>query len=197
MLILKTLTARWQNMAALSAVILAALVMIDYATGHELVFSAAYLIPVSLAAWYCGRPAIWLLSVASAIITLAMDHVEGHSYSHIFYHYWKSFSCLVISLTTGFLLERLKNTLGERKRANDELQKALKDLQSSTEEIRQLQNGLQVVCAWTKKIKVGEQWMSPDEFLSSQLHLNLTHGISPEAYKEVSKQWEKPDAQTA
>lgn len=197
MLILKTLTSRWQNMAALSVLLFVALVMLDYATGHELVFSAAYLIPVSLVAWYCGRPAIWIMSFASAVITLAMDHVEGHSYSHLMFHYWKSFSCFVISMTTGTLLHRLRETLRERKRANEDLQKALTDLQASTAEIRQLQNGLQVVCAWTKQIKVGEEWMSPDEFLMSRLHINLTHGISPEAYQEVSKQWASKGPQTA
>ncbi|SKA98195.1 hypothetical protein SAMN02745166_02704 [Prosthecobacter debontii] len=197
MLIFKTLTARGQNMAALSIAILGGLVILDYATGHELVFSAAYLIPVSLAAWHCSRSIVWILSIACSIITLAMDHVEGHSYSHLFYHYWKSFSCLVISLTTGHLLGRLRDTLRERKQANDDLQRALRELQASTEEIRQLQNGLQVVCAWTKQIKVGEEWMSPDEFLSSRLHLNLTHGISPEAYQELAKQWMKPGAQSA
>jgi hypothetical protein len=89
------------------------------------------------------------------------------------------------------LLHRLKRTLEERSRANQDLQKALEDLKSSTEEIRKLQNGLQVVCAWTKRIKVGEQWMTPDEFLSTQLHLKLSHGMSPEASIEFEKELQR------
>jgi hypothetical protein len=64
---------------------------------------------------------------------------------------------------------------------NCDLQQALEELRCSTEKIRNLQNGLQVVCAWTKRIKVGEQWMTPDEFLRTQLQLRLMHGVSPEA----------------
>jgi hypothetical protein len=67
---------------------------------------------------------------------------------------------------------------------NLDLQQALDELKRSTEEIRKLQNGLQVVCAWTKQIKVGDQWMTPDEFLSSQLHLKISHGMSPAATRE-------------
>lgn len=184
-------------MAAISVLSLGAMVMVDYATGYELVFSAVYLIPVSLCAWNCGKRAVWLMALASGLSTWLMDLLEGHPYSHFMFHYWNSASSFAISLTAGLLLHRLKATLKERKQANDELQKALADLKASTEEIRKLQSGLQVVCAWTKKIKVGEQWMTPDEFLSTQLHLNLTHGISPEAYQEVSKEWTTPQAASA
>ena len=37
-----------------------------------------------------------------------------------------------------------------------------------------------------KQIKVGEKWMTPDEFLTTQLHLSLTHGISPSAFREMA-----------
>lgn len=71
---------------------------------------------------------------------------------------------------------------------NERLCDALDKLQESTAEIRALQSGLQTVCAWTKQIKVGEEWMSPEDFLKTQLHLRLTHGISPEAFSEIRKQ---------
>jgi hypothetical protein len=54
-----------------------------------------------------------------------------------------------------------------------------------------LQNGLQVVCAWTKQIKVGDQWMTPDEFLSTRLHLKISHGMSPEATREFQDELKK------
>ncbi|HSJ03131.1 MAG TPA: hypothetical protein VK956_11795 [Verrucomicrobium sp.] len=68
------------------------------------------------------------------------------------------------------------------------MKKALAGLEASTTEIRKLQEGLQVVCAWTKWIKVGEVWMTPDEFLTTQLHLKLSHGISPEACQKMTKE---------
>jgi septal ring factor EnvC (AmiA/AmiB activator) len=94
----------------------------------------------------------------------------------------------LVSLGTGLLLHRFKLTLAERKQMNDDLQKTLEELKQSTEQIRKLQNGLQVVCAWTKQIKVGEQWMTPDEFLTTQLHLKLSHGMSPEASLELEQE---------
>jgi hypothetical protein len=51
-----------------------------------------------------------------------------------------------------------------------------------------------VVCAWTKKIKAGERWMTPDEFLESQLQLKISHGMSPEASREFEAALERRTA---
>jgi hypothetical protein len=167
---------------------LLAMAYIDYITGNEIVFSAAYLIPVSLCAWHFSRRAVWLMSAASGCAAYFVDSLSAHNYSNFMFQYWNSFTCFVISLVAGLLLYRLKQTLAERKKMNGDLQKALEDLKRSTEEIRKLQDGLQVVCAWTNRIKVGDQWMTPDEFLSTKLHLKLTHGMSPEASQEFEQE---------
>jgi CheY-like chemotaxis protein len=52
------------------------------------------------------------------------------------------------------------------------------------QEIQGLQNQMQVVCAWTGRIKVDEQWMSVSDFLSKRLNLTVTHGMSPEAVEK-------------
>jgi hypothetical protein len=175
------------KMVVVSIASLLVMAYVDYVTGYELVFSAAYLLPVSLCAWYLGRRAVWLMSIASGLAAWFVDEIDGHEYSHFMITYWNSFTCLLISLVTGLLLQRLRRTLEERKRMNIDLQKALEEIKRSTEEIRKLQNGLQVVCAWTKQIKVGEQWMTPDEFLSKQLHMKISHGMSPEASREFEQ----------
>jgi hypothetical protein len=173
-----------RKMALISILSLFAMAYIDYITGYELVFSAAYLIPTSLCAWYLSRRAIWWMSIASGIAACCVDALSGYPYSHFMIRYWNSLMCFVISLTTGLLLHRLKRTLEERERMNVELVSALDELKRSTEEIRKLQSGLQVVCAWTKQIKVDDQWMTPDEFLSTRLHLKVSHGMSPDASRE-------------
>jgi hypothetical protein len=165
-----------------------AMAYIDYVTGYELVFSAAYLIPSSLCAWYLSRRAVWAMCVASGIAAFYVDVLSGYPYSHLMIRYWNSFMCFLISLVTGLLLHRLKRTLEERKQINIDLQKALDELKLSTAEIRKLQNGLQVVCAWTKQIKVDGQWMTADEFLSTQLHMKISHGMSPEATREFENE---------
>ena len=161
---------------------------LDYATGQELVFSCAYLIPVSLTAWWFKRHWMIIMSVASGFTAFIVDELDGAEYSHPGIGYWNGFTCFVISIITGLVLTRLKQTLADRTKAIDELREALEKLEASTVEIRKLQSGLQTVCAWTKQIKVGEKWMSPDEFLSTQLHLTLSHGISPEGVEELNKE---------
>jgi hypothetical protein len=175
------------------ASVLSLLVMayVDYMTGYELIISAAYLIPVSLCAWYFDRRAVVLMSIAGGATSWFVDKVSGHAYEYFVVQYWNGFTCFLVSLVTGLLLHRLKLTLEERAQMTSNLQNALEELRRSTEEIRKLQNGLQVVCAWTKQIKVGEQWMSPEEFLSRQLHLKLTHGMSPEACREFEQEVER------
>jgi len=180
-----------RTIALASILSLFAMAYVDYVTGYELVFSAAYLIPVSLCAWYFGRRAIWSMCLSSGVAAFCVDALSGYPYSHFMIRYWNSLMCFTISLATGLLLHRLRRTLEERKRINVELQEALDELKRSTEEIRKLQNGLQIVCAWTKQIKVDDQWMTPDEFLSTRLHLKISHGMSPEASREFQDEFKK------
>lgn len=161
---------------------------VDFVTGQELVFSCAYLVPVSLTAWWFGRNWVIVMSFTSGITALIVDEFDGYSYSHPGIEYWNAFTCFLIAIVTGLILSHLKRTLSERKLANERLRSALEKLETSTLEIRKLQSGLQTVCAWTKRIKVGEEWMTPDEFLSTQLHLKLTHGISPNAYRDLHQE---------
>ena len=144
------------KMAAVSIISLFVMACIDYITGNEIVFSAAYLLPVSICAWYFVWRTVWLMSIASGLAAWFVDMISGHIYSHYLIQCWNAFTCFLVSLITGLLLHRLKRTLEERKQMNNDLQKALEELKNSTEEIRKLQTGLQVVCAWTKRIKVGE-----------------------------------------
>ena len=174
-------------MAALSIVSLMAMAYIDYATGYELVFSAAYLVPVALCAWYLGKRETWLMAIAGGVASWYVDRTSGHVYSNTAVQYWNAFVCFLICIICGLLLLKLRRLMTERARMNDDLRRSLDELARSTEEIRKLQDGLQVVCAWTKQIKVGDGWMTPDEFLTTQLHLKLSHGISPEAARTFGR----------
>lgn len=176
------------TIVAVSLLCLLLMIVVDYLTGHEVLLTAAYLVPVSLCAWYLSARAVIVMSLVSGLVTGGMGFVEGHVYSHHVFHYWSSITCFITSLATGLVLHRLKQTLEQQVHTNEDLRHALAELTTSTEEIRKLQNGLQVVCAWTKQIKVGDRWMAPDEFLSSQLHLTLSHGMSPDAVQKVQEE---------
>jgi hypothetical protein len=41
------------------------------------------------------------------------------------------------------------------------------------------------VCAWTKRIKAGGEWLSVEQFMKKYLNKDVTHGISPEAYEKI------------
>jgi PAS domain S-box-containing protein len=60
-------------------------------------------------------------------------------------------------------------------------------LLAAAAEIKELRKGLLTVCAWTKRIQVDGRWVEMDEFLSQNLHLNLTHGMSEEAVRLFGK----------
>jgi PAS domain S-box-containing protein len=66
----------------------------------------------------------------------------------------------------------------EAQEARDEL---LGELQRSSAEITNLRSKLLTICAWTKRVRCRDQWMTVDEFLTTELGLNLTHGMSAEA----------------
>ena len=146
----------WLAMSAILAS-LGAMAALDAVTGQELVFSCAYLVPVSLSAWWFSRRVVLGMAVASGATAWLVDHFDGYEYSNPTLEYWNAFTCLLISLITGLVLCRLRQTLEQKQAANEELRRALEQLEASTLEIRKLQSGLQTVCAWTKRIKVGEQ----------------------------------------
>jgi PAS domain S-box-containing protein len=63
----------------------------------------------------------------------------------------------------------------------------LAELQRSHSEIMNLRSKLLTICAWTKRVRCKDRWMSVDEFLTVELGLNLTHGMSAEAEDEFMK----------
>jgi hypothetical protein len=63
----------------------------------------------------------------------------------------------------------------------------LTELQRSNSEITNLRSKLLTICAWTKRVRCNDQWMTVDEFLVNELGLNLTHGMSAEAEEQFRK----------
>lgn len=55
--------------------------------------------------------------------------------------------------------------------------------ESILKEIEDLKNQTPVVCAWTDRIRIEDKWMNLTEFLSKRLHLQVSHGVSPEGMK--------------
>lgn len=70
-------------------------------------------------------------------------------------------------------------------------QRLYEELARTHSEVHQLKNQLLTVCAWTKRIRAGEQWQTVEDFLTTRLHLKVTHGISDQAREEFVSHLEK------
>ncbi len=163
----------------------------DYATGYDLNLDVLYFIPISISAWYLRRRDVFISAILGGLTWGYADIRAGHLYSNPAYWYWNvlvSFSSLLI---LGLVINRLAINLREQAEARRKLEKTLAELQQSAAEVQKLQGQLQVVCAWTKRIRVAGKWMTFEEFLKNQLHLQLSHGISPEGIELFTQAAEK------
>jgi signal transduction histidine kinase len=94
-------------LAALSLAILAVVGGADYMTGHEILFSTFYLVPVALVAWTVGRTLAILVSVLSVGVWLIGDFAAGATYQHPFVPVWNAAIVLAFYLVVVWLLTRL------------------------------------------------------------------------------------------
>ena len=107
----------WAMAISLALVLIIGLV--DYATGYALVFSAFYLLPVSLAAWHKGLGGGIVLSVLSVAAWLAGDYAAGVHYTSTFVPAWNGLIALAVYgvvVTMLVSLRTLQRELEERVR---------------------------------------------------------------------------------
>jgi len=169
---------------------LAAVSYIDYVTGYESLFFVFYFIPVGLCGWYLGRFVALTMALLSGASWFVVDVLSDHHYPHELIRYWNSLTCFLAFAILGFVLRHLRLSRDEERKARRELEQALAELQESTREIRNLQGQLQVVCAWTHRIRLEGKWVTLDEFLTNKLNVKISHGISPEALAEIKRELE-------
>jgi len=164
---------------------------IDYLTGYESLLFVFYFIPVALCGWYLGRVATLIMALLSGASWYVVDVLSDHRYPHELIRYWNSFICFLAFAIIGLVLHHLRQSRDEERKARQELERALAVLQDSTREIRNLQGQLQVVCAWTHRIRLEGKWVTLDEFLTNKLNVKISHGISPEALAQIKEELNK------
>jgi K+-sensing histidine kinase KdpD len=175
------------RIALISLTSLAAVSYIDWVTGYEFLLFVFYFIPVCICAWYLGRVSVLAMALLSGVVWFAVDYLSRHFYSSEIVRYWNSLTCFLAFAIIGLVLRRLRQSLREQLKARQELTGALEEISQANQEMRKLQGQLQVVCAWTKRIRVEGKWVPLDEFLGTHLHIPVSHGISPEALEEIAK----------
>jgi hypothetical protein len=119
-----------------------------------------------------------------------VDHLVGDPYPSEWYLVWNSCIHFAGTGVLGLVVQRLRTILKEVQNERAELLIALEELQRSTEKIHKLQSQMQVVCAWSNRVKVEGKWMSMEKFMKTQLGMTLSHGMSPEAVEEFKREIE-------
>lgn len=119
------------NPVAVNAVSLGILLFIgwlDYITGYEFGFFIFYFIPVSLAAWICGRRSGVAMALASAVCWFLSDKMTRHPYPNAYFIYWEMLMRYVSFLTTALTISKIRTMLLNEERLNAELQAALREI---------------------------------------------------------------------
>jgi K+-sensing histidine kinase KdpD len=182
---------RTLKVSLVSLLCLATVSYVDYVTGYEFLFFVFYFIPVAVCGWYLGRLATLSMAVLSGACWFLVDVLSDHHYPHEVIRYWNTFTCFLAFAVIGFIMHHLKQSQDQEQKSRRELEESLAELQDSTREIRNLQSQLQVVCAWTQRLRIEGKWVTLDEFLTSKLNLRISHGISPEALAEIKRELSK------
>jgi PAS domain S-box-containing protein len=72
----------------------------------------------------------------------------------------------------------------ERKRIEQEHASLIEQLQKSIQKSKDLEE-LLTICAWTGRVKSGNEWISIETFLERVLGVQISHGISPDASSDL------------
>jgi hypothetical protein len=176
---------------AVGLVLLVLVSVIDFVTGYEFRFFIFYFIPVSLYAWFLSQKAAQVIAAASGVVWWVIDRFSGHMYPHELYRVWNALTFFVAFSLVAWAVSDFRRRLETERRLKRVLAEKLEEELHATEEIRKLQHQIQTVCAWTKRIRVEDKWISFEEFLQSHLGIEVTHGISEEAAAELRKQLEE------
>jgi len=84
--------------------------VVDYFSGYIIFFSAFYLIPVALTAWFVGRGLGYAISVLSVAVWLVGDFAAGARYPSLLVPIWKGVIALIVYLVVAKALASLRKS---------------------------------------------------------------------------------------
>ncbi|MGA2245083.1 MAG: sensor histidine kinase [Verrucomicrobiota bacterium] len=105
--------------AAFSVLLVAVIGVIDYLAGYAIFFSAFYLIPVAMAAWFVGRVFGIAISIACVTVSVVGDYAAGASYSNLLVPIWNG----AIESTVYFVIVMILTSL---RKLHDELEERVR-----------------------------------------------------------------------
>jgi K+-sensing histidine kinase KdpD len=95
--------------SAMACVIIVAIGLVDYLTGHEISFSVFYLLGVALAVWFVGRGFGAVVSVFSVAVWVVGDYASGARFTSPLIPIWNAIILLAFYLVVVWLLARLRS----------------------------------------------------------------------------------------
>jgi integral membrane sensor domain MASE1 len=88
---------------------------------------------------------------------------------------------MCVSIGTGLFLAA---TAANERRFEAEQARLILKLQDSVAKVSRLEE-IVTFCAWTGKVRMGEDWVSVERFLNERYNLNISHGISDDAMRRI------------
>jgi two-component system nitrogen regulation sensor histidine kinase NtrY len=114
----------------ISFVLFLTIAYLDLVTGYDLGFFVFYFIPVSIIAWYAGRPFAIVLSCIAAVVWLFVDQLSNHPYSNWTYPFWNAFVRCISFIILALSISEIKKRLEKEKMLKLELSGALDKIKS-------------------------------------------------------------------
>ncbi len=170
---------------SLAVVLLPIVAVLDGVTGAEIGFFVFYFGPVALASWYGGRGWGSVMALAGAGLWFVVDTWDGQRYAESWIGFWNAGIRLVAFAALAGVTDRIRRDRDRRNALNQQLAGTVAELEASLARVSALRNDIQVICAWTKRIRSEGRWMQFDEFLQRQLQVRVSHGISEEAAAQL------------
>jgi nitrogen fixation/metabolism regulation signal transduction histidine kinase len=109
----------------ISILLFLAIAYLDLITGYDLGFFVFYFIPISIIAWYAGRPFAMILSLLAAVAWLLVDQMSNHPYSNWTYPFWNAFVRCTSFVILALAISEIKAMLEKEKQLKQELSQAL------------------------------------------------------------------------
>ena len=101
---------------------------------------------------------------------------------------------LVKGQISGSLLVRAARYALERKRAANERERLIGDLQKALAQVKTL-SGLLPICAGCKKIRDGENyWHQVESYVTKHTNVTFSHGLCPDCVKRLYPEFAEPKA---
>src|ERR1043165_8566310 len=104
-------------LGALLAALTCGIGVIDYFTGTDTTFSAIYLLPIGIGAWFLGRPAAYIFAIASSLFWVLGDISAGAHYSSTLIPVWNvaiRFVMFIVAVQLIVELRKLHSDLEAR-----------------------------------------------------------------------------------